>query len=225
MNKKKLIRKIALIIAIVWGIKFILSTTGIFRVVKSATIANLPNIKLNQYDFTTSIIKPKRGDFMLYKRNDSIFGEMECIHRVCGVEGDLIEIKSGILFVNDKPFNENLNLSYSYSVSKKILEELSYNMSDEELSLVERVNDSITIVYIENKLAKKHNLKRNITDKFKVNYNVQKSYNKKWNLDNLGPIKVPSGKYFVLGDNRNYTIDSRTEGFVNKNNFIGTIIK
>ena len=40
--------------------------------------------------------------------------------------------------------------------------------------------------------------------------------------DNFGPITVPKGKYFVLGDNRDYSADSRYWGYLDEADITGT---
>ena len=40
-------------------------------------------------------------------------------------------------------------------------------------------------------------------------------------LQNWGPIVVPAREYFILGDNRGSSLDSRFEGFISERAFIG----
>ena len=55
---------------------------------------------------------------------------------------------------------------------------------------------------------------------FKKNYYDEISFYE-GNRDNFGPIAVPPGQYFMMGDNRDNSMDSRYWGFVPRKNIVG----
>ncbi len=102
----------------------------------------VPFLKKRVLTFT----KPKRGDIIVF-----IFPEdrsKDFIKRVVGVEGDVIEVRNKVLYVNGVPQDE---------------------------PYVQHVDDGVIIPQ----------------------------------RDNFGPYRVPPGKLFVMGDNRDRSYDSR----------------
>ena len=52
----------------------------------------------------------------------------------------------------------------------------------------------------------------------------EKGYTIKPDFGNYGPVTVPASQYFLLGDNRNNSEDSRFFGYVPRGNVIGKAI-
>ena len=70
--------------------------------------------------------------------------------------------------------------------------------------------------------AKELNLDKIVVDSvYSKNKLITAVYKKDWNKDNFGPIIIPKNKYFVIGDNRDNSEDSRFIGLIDKKDVIG----
>jgi signal peptidase I len=130
--------------------------------------------------------KPNRGDVAVFRQpnNESV----AFIKRIVGLPGDKIQVKSGILQVNDTPV-ERVQKGKSTASN-------GYN--------------SVNFIVYEESLPNGKS------------YLVQE-HSDIDALDNTGIFEVPDGHYFMMGDNRDNSRDSRTAsvGMVPEKNLIG----
>lgn len=139
-----------------------------------------------QNPFTGQMIwswnQPERGDVFVfrYPENPKVF----FVKRMMGLPGDSIEIRDGILFINQQAVP-------------------SREMDKTEQDWVS-LPDEDDFMYLRESLGK--------------------SYSVRWRKDmvtQFGPVQVPAGHYFAMGDNRNQSHDSRFWGFVPEKYLIG----
>lgn len=105
--------------------------------------------------------KPQKGDIIVFKYPED--PKRDFIKRVVAVEGDMIESKSKVVYVNGKPLDE---------------------------PFAQHTDNSLRVGGIEPR-------------------------------DNFGPFIVPKGKYFMMGDNRDQSYDSRYWGYVDMKDIKG----
>ena len=224
MKKNHIIILIVLIGLV--GIYKIIGFAGFFKGYSNASTANEPNLKMNSGIIVSNLVKPKNGDFICYNYTNEIFGGIR-VHRLMGVENDTIEIKLGQMFINNNNVDQNLNLIHMYSadsIKYKSLKNDGY------------INDNMIGVYIspnkyalglEDKVAKEYSLTDfRIIDSLGIGSEyIYEGFNKNWNKDNFGKLIIPKDKYFVIGDNRDNSEDSRYIGLIDKKDFVGVVIK
>jgi signal peptidase I len=137
------------------------------------------------YFFRTK--EPARGDIIVFKypEDPSIY----FIKRVVGVPGDKIEMKNKVVYINGKEFDRQ-------PVSSEQLNQIESSLKDSESS--DYASDHMKI----------------FNDKFDHTTGTIMIDSQSYYSVDMPEVTVPAGKYFVMGDNRDNSKDSRFWGFV-----------
>lgn len=210
--------------------------TGGFQIYRIPTPSNEPTIMPGRIVFTSIFKKPVSGDFIAYKseNKDSLLPEdygSTHLHRLIAKEGDSIQMKDGVCFVNGKNTDFNRNLLHNYIIDKKFIHQIPNATELEMKGELRFLGETIFEVFLTTNEITELNKKGVVTemilkkrgelsfDEFKWMRN-----DSLWSVDNFGPLKIPKDCFFVMGDNRHNALDSRYVGFIKKENFRGSVL-
>ncbi len=187
-----------------------------------------PNYKVDDILIGSSLLSVKRGDVVSYKPNPlqgENVGNLDYLCRIVAEGGDTLELRNSMLYVNGKMNDDTLNLSYlfviknfvahsrftKYQTSRKIFynmyDSLLFNGSYSEIKALGITSDFYRIQDVGYPIFEQNNANDSI-----------------WTTNNMGPIVVPENNYFLIGDNRSNSADSRVRGFVPKEKIVARII-
>ena len=199
--------------------------TGALVLFTAPSVSNAPSIKPGSYFFISNLMKPARGKFLAYHPDDPLNRHAFYVHRLIGMPGDIVEIKEGVSYVNGTNMDEGLALSHEYRVSRDQFKLLPDELTEppNQWAHPDLLEDSVNI-NLPDAVARKNGILRlRLEATGKVDSMIQQRYGAPWNIDYFGPVRVPEGHYFVLGDNRHNALDSRYAGFIGKENVAGGV--
>ncbi len=189
---------------------------------RSSSGANLPTIKVNDLFFTSNLPEPVRYDFICFNTESEQMGKYIATYRLCGLPGDKVEIRRGVLFVNGASPDSGLHLLHTYNIHNRDYRE---ELNVEGVAPYPFGPDSMQVALDHLVVAKeKLSAVRVAARSTDFIESIARRWYKPWTTDDFGPVTVPPDHYFVLGDNRMGAADSRFSGFVKKEDVVGTVL-
>lgn len=170
-----------------------------------------------------SVNDPKHGDVIVfrYPLNPKIY----YIKRVVGVGGDTVSFNNGVLSVNGQPVaTENTNFTADTTLTEQLYP--ADKVSVEQAKQMGVEEESRASYTKENHNGTEH-LVRHLGENLWYQYasflqqtspNIMETQGNQWQ------VTVPQGQYFVMGDNRERSADSRFWGFVPDENVAGKAV-
>ena len=137
----------------------------------------------------------------------SYYARRNVVKRVIGMPGDIIEIKDKIVYINGEEFNRGYEC-YGMAIpsppaAPRVIDDHRY--TENQIDYISWGKKPEEIWYLPYRVESADSADRTV-------------FNRDW----FGPIQVPENKYFVLGDNRDVSEDSRYWGFLDRKDITGS---
>jgi signal peptidase I len=219
--KNKIFNRVLLTGSFIVSVLIIAKLSGVLQYAFLPTAGSEPTLKRGTFIFMSNILPYDKYKILAFEqRNPNHFPGIYT-QRLVGIEGDKILIKNGNLYVNDSLIDGKFDVKQSYKVDRGFANHLIEKGFPEED--FQNIDEDYYITYLSDSNLEKGYFFERFSYYTETDPDIFKTFGKNWNADNFGPLTVPPGKVFFLGDNRNASLDSRYVGFADEKDIVGRV--
>lgn len=190
-----------------------------------------PTYTANQKVLGSSLFPVHKGDIVSYRSDplplDKISEPYEVIVRIVAEENDTLQIINGLLYINNKFEDDTMKYSYFFKVANnEVSERLTEYQTKYKTLYFSSDSLLLNASYNELQILKLNRIVPRYIDTTLTirKYSAVSEFKNDWTTDNFGPVVIPTDSYFLLGDNRSNSADSRFRGFIHKDNIVAKIL-
>jgi signal peptidase I len=223
---------------VVWAVARLFGFIGWYNI---PSPSNEPALMVGAKVFVTNLKKPALHNLITYTNQYTDSAMLQTgvetkgqtyVHRLCGMPGDVLEMKNSVLYVNGENFDEELDLKKAFFINSKDMDKIDEGDLNEEKGDIRQMynaGNTYVIIVLDEALRNKYQKRISLTPYYAANIGLMNDAfkwhdkNATWTVDNFGPLKIPEGKCFVMGDNRHNSLDSRYTGYVAVEDISGVV--
>lgn len=132
MNKQKIFNKTLLVGSCIVTVFIIAKLLGVLQYALLPTGGNEPTIKRGGWVFLSNILPYDQYKMIAYEQKNPDYESGTYVQRLVGLQGDKIEIKNGLLYVNGKSVDDRFVLKRAYKIDRAFANELIAKGAPEE---------------------------------------------------------------------------------------------
>ena len=231
MKKTGLKQKILVGLCLLVGLYGVAREFEIIRIFKQTTDGMMPHIAPDQLMISYKWADIAKNDVVTFWDTSIVIpGVREAtrsafVGRVIAVGGELFEIRDGVVWINGEATQEAVPVLFSWKISRR---DYQANTARFETEPQRHRPDTVLAVLTPEKALEIQKFVPMVRFDFRCFPEgfpgIWGPEGAEWTMNHFGPVWVPPGHWFILGDNRDNSEDSRHRGFVPETELIGELI-
>ena len=206
--------------------------SGMFRLYTVGSSSMEPSYQVGDYLWVTNVSQLGYHKVICFEAASSISADKteRRIGRILGREGDRIELRDGMCYRNGEMVDKPEVLKFLYQTSSELFMGSAIKTELQNTDVINHPGLDQVMLYLDLTTYNRYKDELNLQmkdfrfDEMATQSAIKVELGAGWTYLNYGPVTVPEGHFFFLGDNRMNAEDSRIIGCLPNQSMVGVVL-